>query len=58
MKCGNCKLWINRLQDETIKELKLQYKERGKVIGACTYKGYFYPRFNYETCPFVDKKNS
>ena len=57
MKCGNCKLWCYSMQYETIKELKQQYSERGKVLGACTYNDYFYPRFNYEKCPFVDKKH-
>ena len=53
MKCGNCKLWVYSLQHETTKDIKHQYSERGKVLGACTYKGYFYPRFNYEKCPFI-----
>ena len=54
MKCGNCKLWVYSLQHETAKDIKHQYSEHGKVLGACTYKGYFYPQFNYEKCPFID----
>ena len=54
MKCGNCKLWVYRFQYETVKDIKRQYSEQGKVLGACSYDGNFYPRFNYEKCPFVD----
>ena len=54
MKCGNCKLWVYRFQYETVKDIKHQYSEQGKVLGACSYDGNFYPRFNYEKCPFVD----
>ena len=54
MKCGNCKLWVYRFQYETVKDIKHQYSEQGKVLGACRYDGNFYPRFNYEKCPFVD----
>ena len=54
MKCGNCKLWVYRLQYETVKDIKRQYSEQGKVLGACSYDGNFYPRFNYEKCPLVD----
>lgn len=57
MKCGNCKLWVYSLQYETIKDIKHEYKEFGCVLGACTYQGFFYPRFNYENCPFVDGKH-
>lgn len=53
MKCGNCKLWVCDLQGETVKDLKRQYSERGRVLGACGYEGRFYPRFNDEKCPFV-----
>ncbi len=53
MKCGNCKLWLNKLSGETDKDIKQQYKMMGKVIGACTYDGNFYPRFNDEKCPFI-----
>ena len=38
----------------TVKDIKRQYSEQGKVLGACSYDGNFYPRFNYEKCPFVD----
>lgn len=54
MKCGNCKLWVYRFLYETVKDIKHQYSEQGKVLGACSYDGNFYPRFNYEKCPFVD----
>ena len=54
MKCGNCKLWVYSLQYETVKDKKHQYSRCGKVLGACSYKGNFYPRFNYEKCPFVE----
>ena len=57
MKCGNCKLWVYSLQYETLKDIKRQDSENGKVLGACSYNGYFYPRFNYEKCPFVDRKH-
>ena len=54
MKCGNCKLWVYSLQYETVKDKKHQYSRCGKVLGACSYEGNFYPRFNYEKCPFVE----
>ena len=44
MKCGNCKLWVYRFQYETIKDIKHQYSEQGKVLGACSYDGNFYPK--------------
>ena len=53
MKCGNCKLWHTQTLYDGTKEIKCSYKYSGKVLGACTYRGYFYPRFNYEKCPFV-----
>lgn len=53
MKCGNCNLWIDKLGGETVKDIKYRYKLCGKVLGACTYNGNFYPRFNYEKCPFI-----
>lgn len=56
MKCGNCKLWNWRIQGETIRDLKRQYKQFGKAIGLCTCKfGANYPMFNYEKCPFQRK---
>ena len=54
MKCGNCKLWVYRFQYETVKDIKHKYREQGKVLVACSYDGNFYPKFNYEKCPFVD----
>ena len=54
MKCGNCKLWVYSLQYETVKDKKHQYSRCGKVLGACSYEGNFYPKFNYEKCPFVE----
>lgn len=56
MKCGNCKLWHTETLYETQKYIRASYKHRGKVLGACTYKGHFYPMFNYEKCPFVKEK--
>ena len=53
MKCGNCKLWHIQTLYDSAKDIKRSYKYRGKVLGACTYMGNFYPRFNYEKCPFI-----
>lgn len=56
MKCGNCKLWKTEPVHENLKQVKVSYKNRGKVLGACTFRGNFYPMFNFEECPFVHRK--
>ena len=57
MKCGNCKLWDTQTLygTESQNHIKQSYKEWGQVLGACTYQGHFYPRFNHEICPFDSK---